>query len=154
MDGPASPHTHDNDGLCLPPNTQARSGGAEKKESPGHRLNPVCRQFGKPFLIDWQDRRQANARNADAACQCHPLNFCQSSANCHSPGHLACNIIDSRRDLWPPKGQKNPLLRWPTRQKSLIRRHWTDRFEPIHFLRKPQICTILLNLLRTPHHRT
>lgn len=86
MDGTASTRAHDNDGLRVPANKKARSGGPEKKESQGRHLNPACQQSAKPSLIAWRARRQAIALTAKAVCLNQLAKFCQSSAKVC--GHL------------------------------------------------------------------
>lgn len=58
-----------------------RAQAGRKKESPGHRLSPACRQSAKPSLTASRAHRQANALIADAPSQARQSHFCQSSAS-------------------------------------------------------------------------
>jgi hypothetical protein len=88
MDGISSPRSHDNDSLCLPPDTKARSGGAEK-ESPDLRRSRAFQPYDRPSSNEYHNIRRTNALTAVEVYQPRIPNFCQSSAsygqNLHKP---------------------------------------------------------------------
>src|ERR1700759_3405191 len=62
----SSPRPYDNDCLRLPATSSPRIRGAEKKESPGLRLNQPCPPYVTPSSISSFDRRLSSAHIAES----------------------------------------------------------------------------------------
>src|ERR1700761_3145396 len=78
----SSPRPYDNDCLRLPATSSPRIRGAEKKESPGLRLNQRCPPYVTPSSISSFGRRLSSAHIAESKSlkNSGESTFCQSSA--------------------------------------------------------------------------